>query len=50
MIAQLVLILAAVIAIGLGLAGLWFALSRSINPPPEHVTVPVDDHQEHLPR
>jgi hypothetical protein len=50
MIAQLVFLLAVVIAIGLGLSVLWSVLSRSINPPAEHVTVPIEDAREHLPR
>ena len=50
MITQLVFLLAGTSAMGLGLALLWSALSRLSTPPHQHVTVPIEDHQEHLPR
>jgi hypothetical protein len=50
MITQIVLLLAVVIALGAGLALLGYVLSRSITPPAEHVTVPIEDAREHLPR
>ena len=50
MITQIVIILAVVIALVLGLAVLWSVLSRLVNPPAQPLPVPIEDHQDHLPR
>ena len=50
MIVQITFIVGGIVAIGLGLAIAWAALSAALEPPAERVTIPVEESREHLPR